>query len=52
VALRTRAELDDPAAPSEQGPFVEPHLETVHWQGHDIRVPPLSVQLSACEHAV
>jgi hypothetical protein len=43
-----RLELDDPAAPSEHGAFVEPYLEMVHWQGHDIRVPPLSVQASAC----
>jgi hypothetical protein len=44
-----RADLDDPAAPSEQGAFIEPHLETVHWRGYAIRVPPLSVQLRACE---
>jgi hypothetical protein len=35
-------ERDDPAAPREQGPFIEPHLETVRWHGHEIRVPPLS----------
>jgi hypothetical protein len=44
-----RPELDNPAAPSEQGAFVEPYLETVHWHGYDIRVPPLSVQASSCE---
>jgi hypothetical protein len=43
------AELDDPAAPCEQGPFVAPEIETVMWRGHPIRVPPLSAQLRACE---
>jgi hypothetical protein len=42
-------ELDDPAAPSEQGVFVEPDLETVAWRGHLIRVPPLAAQLRSCE---
>jgi hypothetical protein len=43
-----RADLDGPAAPSEQGASIEPHLETVHWHGYAVRVPPLSAQLRAC----
>jgi hypothetical protein len=42
-------ELDDRAAPSEQGVFIEPHLEVVRWRGHDVRVPPLWAQLSVAE---
>lgn len=44
-----RADLDDPTAPREQGPFIEPYLESVAWQGHTVRVPPLSAQLRVCE---
>jgi hypothetical protein len=43
------AELDDPQAPHEQGPFIEPQLETVAWQGHTVRVAPMDAQLRACE---
>lgn len=43
------AELDDPKAPHEQGPFIEPYLERVAWQGHTVRVPPLHTQLRVCE---
>jgi hypothetical protein len=43
------AELDDPGAPREQGPFIEPFLETVAWQGSTVRVPPLCAQLRVCE---
>jgi hypothetical protein len=41
--------LDDPDDPHEQGPFVAGRLETVRWRGHDVRVPPLDVQLRVCE---
>jgi hypothetical protein len=41
--------LDDAGAPSEQGVFVEPDLETLSWHGHVIRVPPLAAQLRSCE---
>ncbi len=44
-----RPELDDPAAPHEQGPFVVDELETVRWRGHEVRVPRLLVQLRVCE---
>jgi len=43
------AELDDPAAPNEQGPLVADLVETVEWRGHRIRVPPLWVQLHSYE---
>jgi hypothetical protein len=43
------AALDDPDDPHEQGPFVAGRLETVRWRGHDVRVPPLAVQLRTCE---
>jgi hypothetical protein len=43
------ARLDDPAAPCEQGPFIAAELETVHWRGHPIRVPPLRAQLRVAE---
>ena len=43
------ADLDDPAAPHEQGPFIESDLEEIDWRGHRIRVPPLSAQLRVCE---
>jgi hypothetical protein len=43
------AELDDPDDPIEQGPFVAARIETVRWRGHDVFVPPLAVQLRACE---
>jgi hypothetical protein len=42
-------ELDDPADPGEQGPFVADLLETVEWRGYRLRIPPLSVQLRTCE---
>jgi hypothetical protein len=42
-------EDDDPADPNEQGPFVADRLETVEWHGRRIPVPPLTVQLAACE---
>ncbi len=34
---------------SDQGPFAAQHLEVVRWRGHDIRVPPLSLQLETCK---
>jgi hypothetical protein len=43
------AALDDPDDPHEQGPFVADRIEKVHWRGHDVPVPPLSVQLRTCE---
>ncbi len=43
------AELDDPAAPHEQGPLIASQLETVIWRGRQILVPPLSAQLHGCE---
>lgn len=43
------ADLDDPQAPHEQGPFIEPYLEGIAWQGHTVRVPPLDAQLRVCE---
>jgi hypothetical protein len=43
------AEFDDPDAPHEQGPFIEPLLETIAWRGHIVRVPPLAAQLRGCE---
>jgi hypothetical protein len=42
------AELDDRNAPHEQGPFIEPYLESVVWHGHLLRVPPLCAQLRVC----
>lgn len=42
-------EYDDAAAPHEQGPLIISQLETVHWHGHAIRLPPLSAQLHVCE---
>jgi hypothetical protein len=43
------AGLDDPDDPHEHGPFVADRLETVRWRGHDVRVPPLTVQLRTSE---
>jgi hypothetical protein len=42
-------ELDDPAAPHEQGPYIASRLETVQWRGHLVHVPPLDTQLRVCE---
>jgi hypothetical protein len=42
-------ELDDPANPHEQGPYIADVLEIVEWRGHSLRVPPLSAQLVTCE---
>jgi hypothetical protein len=42
-------ELDDPAAPHEQGPYIASRLEPVEWRGHLVRVPPLDSQLRVCE---
>lgn len=41
-------ERDDPDAPHEQGPLIEPMLETVEWRGNLVRVPPLQAQLHVC----
>jgi hypothetical protein len=43
------AEMDDPANPHEQGPYVADQLEIVEWRGHQFRVPPLSAQLATSE---
>jgi len=44
-----REEIDDAAAPCEQGPLISAELETVAWRGHRLRVPPLSAQLRVAE---
>lgn len=38
---------DDPDI-SDQGPYAQDHLETVRWHGHEIRIPPLALQLEVC----
>jgi hypothetical protein len=42
-------ELDDPAVPHEQGPYIANRLEPVEWRGHLVHVPPLDAQLRVCE---
>jgi hypothetical protein len=39
------ASADEPE-PSDFGPVAEREAETVHWRGHALRVPPLSLQLA------
>ena len=38
------ASLDEGDEPSDFGPVAAARLETVHWRGHSIRVPPLELQ--------
>lgn len=40
---------DDPAAPREQGPLIEPRIEVVRWRGHAVRVPPVAASLRGRE---
>jgi hypothetical protein len=46
VASDPSERLDDPE-PVDCGPFARGHLETVHYRGHDIQVPPLYLQVAA-----
>jgi len=39
----------DDRGPSDFGPMARARLQTVHWNGYTIRVPPLEMQLEACE---
>ena len=44
IASDPAASLDDPT-PADCGPFARDHLETVEYRGHQIKVPPLALQL-------
>lgn len=44
IASDPQACLDDPE-PVDCGPYAKEHLDTVTWNGYDIKVPPLSLQL-------
>ena len=39
----------DRTAPTDLGPTAAEKLEVVHWRGHEIRVPPLELQLKVSE---
>jgi hypothetical protein len=45
IASDPSATLDDPE-PADCGPFAFNHLEHLQWQGFDIRVPPLELQVN------
>lgn len=45
LAFNPQPCLDRPE-PSDSGPFAREHLETVRFRGHEIRVPPLRLQLA------
>jgi hypothetical protein len=34
---------------SDQGPYAASRLEVVRWRGHELRVPPLALQLEVCK---
>ena len=38
--------LDHPD-PIDCGPYARDHIETLHWNGHDIRIPPIELQITA-----
>lgn len=45
VASDPSERLDDPE-PADCGPYARSHLESVHYRGHDILVPPLPLQVA------
>lgn len=45
IASDPSPKLDDPE-PSDCGPYAQKHLETVNWNGFDIKVPPLKLQIN------
>lgn len=44
IASDPQERLDNPE-PVDCGPYAQNHLETVFWNGHNIKVPPLKLQL-------
>ncbi|WP_207655721.1 nucleotidyltransferase domain-containing protein [Vallitalea okinawensis] len=44
IASDPQACLDDPE-PVDCGPYAKEHLEVITWNGYEIKVPPLSLQL-------
>lgn len=46
IATDPSAVLDDPV-PLDCGPFAQEHLEAVQWEGYEILVPPVELQINA-----
>lgn len=47
--IGTPYESVDAAGPTDFGPLAASRLETINWQGHLIKVPPLVMQLETCK---